>query len=46
MAERSVFRRIFGGSEAPPAEPPNANVAQPAEAPAPAPARASWLQRL
>jgi fused signal recognition particle receptor len=42
MAERSVFRRIFGGSEAPTAEPPSAP--QPTEMPAPPPA--SWLQRL
>jgi len=42
MAERSVFRRIFGGSEAPTAEPPSAP--QPTETLAPA--RASWLQRL
>jgi fused signal recognition particle receptor len=42
MAERSVFRRIFGGSEAPAAEPPK--VPPPAETPTPK--RASWLQRL
>src|ERR1700704_5143293 len=43
MAERSVFRRIFGGSDAPTAEPP----APAAELAAPAPQpRVSWLQRL
>ena len=42
MSERSVFRRIFGGSGAPTAEPPAAAAA----AEAPAPKRASWLQRL
>src|SRR3954468_1873891 len=45
MAERSVFRRMFGGANAPTAEPQNAP--QPAAAPAAAtPARGSWLQRL
>src|SRR5262249_48616759 len=51
MAKGSVFRRMFGGSEAPtterPGEQPPAPVATPAPAePAPQPKRASWLQRL
>src|SRR5947207_3110296 len=44
MAERSVFRRIFGGSEAPTAEPPAPDLAP--SAATPAPKRTSWLQRL
>ena len=48
MAERSVFRRLFGGSDAPAAEASTlAPVpSPPAAAEAPAPKRASWLQRL
>src|SRR5262245_23100729 len=48
MAERSVFRSIFGGSEAPTAEPPAPTAPSPAAMPAEAaqPKRASWLQRL
>jgi fused signal recognition particle receptor len=48
MAERSVFRRLFGGGPPPPAE----NADMPASVPAqaagttPPPKRASWLQRL
>src|SRR5258707_7201349 len=37
-----VFRRIFGGSDAPTAEPPSA----PPPTEMPAPPRGSWLQRL
>jgi fused signal recognition particle receptor len=51
MAERSVFRRLFRGSDAPIGEPPtSAPTAVPPSAPpaaeTPAPKRASWLQRL
>ena len=48
MAERSVFRRLFGGSDAPAAEASTlAPVpSPPAAAEAPAPKRAFWLQRL
>src|SRR3954452_24718546 len=42
MAERSVFRRIFGGNETPTAEAPSA----PPPVEAAPPKRASWLQRL
>src|SRR5689334_6644296 len=46
MAKGSVFRRMFGGSEAPSAEAPAPVAPSPAPAEPAAPKRASWLQRL
>src|SRR4051794_34200669 len=46
MAKGSVFRRMFGGGEAPAAEPSAPAEPSPAPAEPAPPKRASWLQRL
>src|ERR1700751_1580518 len=47
MAERSILRRLFRGSDTPADAPPTEERAEPAPvAQAPPPKRSSWLQRL